>query len=519
MAVIVPQTDVYLLKVPLEMDEMNQLTFSNKQAQFNYFNSLPKIPAYDFTYQRRDDTIRFGMCIDDILEYNYVMYRNEAYTDKWFYAFITDMEYLNDNVTAIGIKSDVWQCWQFELNFKPVFVEREHVNDDTIGANLVPESLETGEYIQNGSPERFGFYLNRYVINATYEPYTDNRYMGSNVAGIPMAGGLFVFNSWQQMNNAIQDYANRGRLEAIANVYAVPYTSFNDSDLDLREGSAGDPDFDYYAFTGSTAPKASTVTISRPNSIDGYTPKNNKLLTYPYQNAVITNNNGTVNNLYYEYFLNPASITIEAIASPTIGASIFVYPKNYKKIENNFNEGLMAGKYPTLSWSGDTYTNWLTQNAVNISAGIISDVAKLPIIPYNPVVGTANLVSSVANQISEVYKHSLVSQSVIGNTNGGDVLTGNKINNIYIYKMSITNQFARIIDQFFSEFGYKVNTVKVPNITGRRNWNYVKTIGCYIEADIPQDDLQEIKGMFDTGVTFWHNPATFADYSQNNDIL
>ena len=52
-----------------------------------------------------------------------------------------------------------------------------------------------------------------------------------------------------------------------------------------------------------------------------------------------------------------------------------------------------------------------------------------------------------------------------------------------------------------------------------RNWNFVKTIGCYIEADIPQDDLQEIKSMFDKGVTFWHNPATFADYSQNNDIL
>ena len=42
MAVIAPQTDVYLLKVPLEIDEVNQLTFANTTAQFNYFNSLPK---------------------------------------------------------------------------------------------------------------------------------------------------------------------------------------------------------------------------------------------------------------------------------------------------------------------------------------------------------------------------------------------------------------------------------------------------------------------------------------------
>ena len=85
--------------------------------------------------------------------------------------------------------------------------------------------------------------------------------------------------------------------------------------------------------------------------------------------------------------------------------------------------------------------------------------------------------------------------------------------------MSIRPEMARIIDNYFSMFGYRVNQVKVPNITGRRNWNYVKTIGCYIDADIPQDDLNEIKLMFDKGITLWHNPATFADYSQNNDII
>ena len=85
--------------------------------------------------------------------------------------------------------------------------------------------------------------------------------------------------------------------------------------------------------------------------------------------------------------------------------------------------------------------------------------------------------------------------------------------------MSIRQEYAKIIDDYFSAYGYKVNSVKTPNITGRRNWNYVKTVGCYIEADIPQDDLQEIKTLFDKGITLWHNPATFADYSQTNDII
>ena len=79
--------------------------------------------------------------------------------------------------------------------------------------------------------------------------------------------------------------------------------------------------------------------------------------------------------------------------------------------------------------------------------------------------------------------------------------------------------FKQRIDEFWNCYGYKTNLVKLPNITGRRNWNFVRTIGCYIEADIPQQDLQEIKSMFNRGITFWHNPATFADYSQNNDII
>lgn len=66
-------------------------------------------------------------------------------------------------------------------------------------------------------------------------------------------------------------------------------------------------------------------------------------------------------------------------------------------------------------------------------------------------------------------------------------------------------------------YGYKVNEVKIPNITGRTNWNYVKTQECNILGDIPQEDMQTLKNIFNSGVTFWHNPSTFLDYSQNNN--
>ena len=68
-------------------------------------------------------------------------------------------------------------------------------------------------------------------------------------------------------------------------------------------------------------------------------------------------------------------------------------------------------------------------------------------------------------------------------------------------------------------YGYKVNSVKIPNLTGRKNWNYIKTIGATIHGYFPDNDLKELKQMFDNGVTLWHNPNTFLDYSQSNNII
>ena len=98
MSAITPQTEIRLLKCPIESDNRNQITFADATAQYNYFNGLAQIVADGCTYLRADSVIRFPNHIDNILGYNYVMYQNEAYSNKWFYAFITKMDYINDNM-------------------------------------------------------------------------------------------------------------------------------------------------------------------------------------------------------------------------------------------------------------------------------------------------------------------------------------------------------------------------------------------------------------------------------------
>lgn len=128
MAVITPNTNIRLLKCPLSINNKNQITFANKQAQFEYFNSLPYLEMEDTSYHRKDNSIRYAGLFDDLIEYNYCMYQNESYNDKWFYAFITNMEYVNNNMTRIEIATDVWQTWQFDITFKESFIEREMIN-------------------------------------------------------------------------------------------------------------------------------------------------------------------------------------------------------------------------------------------------------------------------------------------------------------------------------------------------------------------------------------------------------
>ena len=225
---------------------------------------------------------------------------------------------------------------------------------------------------------------------------------------------------------------------------------------------------------------------------------------------------------YNEDTYNAGELYIFGTCTP--GASIRLIPKYYKVKDITFQEeynneyGLTGGKYPIASWGNDTYTNWLTQNAVNIGLNALSTTASL-LTGGNSDSSILGGFFGIANSLAEIYQHTFNSIQASGNVNSGDVTyTAGKLT-FSGYFMTIKREYAMIIDQYFSAYGYKVNTYKLPNIYGRSNWNYVKTIGCNIIGDIPQNDIEKIKEIFNNGVTLWHNPSTFLDYSQNNTIV
>ena len=150
-----PNSTVYLMKnVPLDPSYQHTVLFSSKEQQANAFLGFTTgdLTFVNQSYQRHGrGYIKIATNVGNVLNCNYMMFRNynsETMTyDRWFYAFVTDVEYVNEATTLIRYEIDIMQTWLFDYSLDPVFVEREHSSTDVPGDNLLDEPIDYGDYI------------------------------------------------------------------------------------------------------------------------------------------------------------------------------------------------------------------------------------------------------------------------------------------------------------------------------------------------------------------------------------
>lgn len=305
MATITP--DTYIKLVRFDVTKQHQITFSNLQAQIDYFDNLQGVELQASTYQRKDWKIRFPACIDDIENYNYLIYRNNGtpniYQDKTYFCYITNMEYVNDNLTDVTIQIDCFQTYQFDFIYKQMYIEREHVNNDTIGANTIPESLELGNYILNSqdtyiwgidTDDSLGRSMLYIVQTPQYASYMPSNERTTNLGGVVFSGLTYATDVATNIDEIVEGL-NGENVEPY-NVYVVPKRITN---CHPPLSSTSWKDFQWHGQNGSvTIP----YTYTKPTDIDGYTPVNKKLLCYPYNYLIVSNNSGSSINLKFEHF-------------------------------------------------------------------------------------------------------------------------------------------------------------------------------------------------------------------------
>ena len=131
------------------------------------------------------------------------------------------------------------------------------------------------------------------------------------------------------------------------------------------------------------------------------------------------------------------------------------------------------------------------------------------------------IAGNVASSIGNVREQEMKEEIVAG-SNTADVNFLNGDSGFSAYRLRCRTENLKIIDSYFSRFGYKINETKTPNLSHRQNFNYVE-IGsseCIGYGNgVPSKHMENINNAFRKGVTIWKNHSNLGNYSVSNNII
>ena len=545
--------------IKLDRNYENVLSY-NEESMVNLCRNNQIYNAREYTFLGDTNYIDIECEYGIAMYANYVAFINPTFGNKWIFAWVTDVKLMNPSTSRIYFDIDVWSTWYSRFNVGKAFIEREHVEDDTFGKHTIIEGLETGEYTIKNEIDLSDLSDVCPVVCSTIAPNGTpsgqnifpyhSSYAGNRLESLGyyiFKGSLMTTYDGGDQADCIDALLTRfsevfGSTDMIVSIFMAPkklvgwtsdgtWTNFGTGAYSFRNAldvfehtSPIYIDYDkpvYFNDLGTT----------RPSTFGSYTPVNNKCFCYPYQYINLTNNNGG-NGIYnYEDFnTNNPSFEVSGIITPS--CSIRAVPKNYKGLSKAFNDGIQGAKYPICSWMNDLFTNYMTQQGVNIQLEIFKDVMTIGAgvasgIATGGVAGAlgAGLMSSgltsILGTMAQIRQHSLVPPQARGNVNGADIGASNNKITFTLQNMQVKEEYIRIIDKYFSRFGYKVNDVKTPNLNSRQEFNFIKVGGLdeLVSGNIPASDLEKINVILRKGVTIFHNYTNIGNYTISNPII
>lgn len=525
-----PQTRISICSgVPLHPDYNHTIWFDTVAKQNSYFAGKVVKTFSAYSYQRRNWSVKVEATMEQARIWSYLFFKNGA--EKTFYYFIKDIQYINDSTVELFLEMDVLQTYHFDYTLRPCFVEREHSATDEPGDNLVEESLEVGDLVNDSykivslddlcvliltsiDPVQSLVQELENPINITGK-YIDNVFSGLGVYCNNSAGG-------SSMANMLQRLDSKGWGDSILAIWMYPM------ELVETETSPGSASL-AVKVTGS---KTKTETFARPVTVNGYHPRNKKLLTYPYQMLYVTGHGGVGAPYRYEWFTDPESCGFTVAGAISPNAPVIMYPNSYKKIVANFEEGVQGITFPSCGWSSDVFKMWLAQNdnkhtlgyvgaGLSIAGGVGALIASIWTGGLTATAG-AGMIAGGVSQISNMLaqrKDMEIQPPQSKGAHSPSVAVAQQEHNFKVYRKCITRERARIIDDYFDLYGYKTMRVKVPNRKVRENWTYTKTVDCQINGLMCNEDVLKIQSIYDKGVTFWVNPESVGSYSLTNNCI
>lgn len=557
MSYIAPNSTIRLYaNVPLDNSYTNTIWFTSKAEQDAYFHgSADVITTLSNQYYQRAtrNSLKIQVPIGNCYRCNYLAFRNDSFENKWFYAFVTDVEYVNNEVTEIFYELDVMQTYRFDVFFNACYVEREHCSkgEDIIGNFILPEPVSVADYMY-GSYSNIGKIRDTVIVVAIadvdYDDPSASTYSGSvsgqMVNGVYNGCTLHAFPASSSgataVNNLLSSYIQKPK--AIVDIFMCPAFC-----IGMPEGGG--------VVSSTTASK--TISDSAVGGAFGsYVPRNNKLYTYPYNAYQVTAPDGNSKVFRYEFFSNNTP-QFRIMGSANIPVSVNIRPRNYKGVTDQQmlsgirDLSLSINDYPKCSWVYDSYSMYASRNYQNLLIQSGASIANLAGVNMSwarrrdssgkfvggkdklgrPIEGWTNTwtgklaynkdqaIKTANNKALQDFGGDII--DTLGNfywaKREADVASGSLLNGVpdfvegydfYGSRIYVPEENAKAIDNFFSLYGYQTNKIKVPYFNSRPVFNYVKIVGeCCEPADnsmVNASDIDDMNTILNNGITFWH---------------
>lgn len=551
---ITPNTVVYFChNVPLDNTYEHTIYWHDNKSnglalQEDYFtldnpsNPNPrlkfKLIAQSFQ-DPNDNTIRVEKPWADLLDCNYMCFRNDSFKNadneaKMFYAFITKVTYINNNVTEIEYEIDVMQTWMYDYDLKECFVEREHTLTDGWFEHTLAEDLDIGDELVctyhkvvdlNSRKTVNGQQISKVCILLNRKKAgTQQPASGSFISGV-YAGTDFIHGLDANDTSTIDGYLNQYQEDEIVAIYQYP-NCFNDG---------------VYYSDYVTIPKVGVEfgineATSEYSAYEDYHGHNLKMACYPYSRLVLSDNAGQVAEFKYELlsfnhenYPNQALFFVHGVVLTE--PAIIIYPDSYRGIYDrdnasyggDFDSGMIMSNFPQCSWAGDTFKTWWAQNHNQFQTGLLTGAITGAVNSLTSAAGYGNPIplatgaisvgANIANQMALKMDMHYRPNMTHGTAQTNTLRTQMHRYRFDFYEMKVKPEVAMLIDQYFSKYGYKVNQVKVPNRKARKFWTYTKTVGCTITETIGNDIAKKICSIYDNGITFWNYGQTYKNVS------
>lgn len=570
MAYISPNTEVRIYSgVPLDRDYNHTVKQTSLSTQLTVFAPYLKYTLTNLSYQRSGkNTIRISKLADTLYDCNYMAFQNTAFGNKWFYAFIDRVEYINNNTSEITYTIDVMQTWYFDYDLGECYVEREHSETDAVGDNLVPENLDTGELLINQKIDYFyprGTASTTYYLVVLYVPNSQKGYITSEEK---IANGVYKYGITRCNNGHINEVTVYDTGKIVNGVYmgckwwGVPLdVSTADNIVFTTTRIDGLVQTILGAEVGGTIVNMvqvptniylewninehheATTDLMLINGARGFKsadnkvfyPQNYKMYTNPFRNIVVSNNAGQTATYKWEYSDRTSGgikdIIFGVMGVPVPAPEIMLFPRGYRGVEYDYESGITLTDFPQPPWSEDSFAKWWTQNGdayiTSMLTSAVTTIAGVATAPTNPASAVAAIGGAVgiANNIGRFVTAKNTPDQISGQSNVSSLRTVQGRIGFTIYDMGVEYSVAKVIDGYFTMFGYAVKQLKVPNIKKagaklRPHWNYIKTLSCVIHSaagkGLPTEDEEAIAKIYDKGITFWSAIGDIGDYSLDN---